>query len=389
MVLTHSEIGRRIHTVREELGIPIEALAKACGTAPSAITSLEAGTLDPVPGDYILIASRVLRTDFRYFVSDALDDVEKNTHQVFRALARPQPSDLIAIRRFMTFCMGEQELEALLGVQGPPLPPLYPRPGIAARSHRDQGRGAATMERDRLLLGNQPIPNVFEVLRRQGVRLLRHRMTDAELSGVTVSHPKAGVCVLVNYEDDLYRQFFSAAHEYCHVLFDREEIATNGCIASYRYTNRELAEMRANAFAGEFLLPSGALSKYPRARDISELESLIATIARDYRVNTEPVAIRMKGQGWITDRTLASFQKTRPVVIPRREKTDPDIPRDLSDRQMARLETVIQHGISAYYLELLRRALTEDKITSGRFAELLDMTVEESQEFISSVGMAL
>ena len=40
-------------------------------------------------------------------------------------------------------------------------------------------------------------------------------------------------------------------------------------------------------------------------------------------------------------------------------------------------------------MELLRRALTEDKITWGRFAEMLDMTVEQSREFIISVGMAI
>jgi transcriptional regulator with XRE-family HTH domain len=235
MALSHDEIGRRINRVREELGIPIEALAEACGAAPSTIASLEAGTLDPVPGDYILIASRVLKTDFRCFVSNVLNDVEENTHQVFRSLTEPQPSDLFAIRRFMMFCMAEQELETLLELQRPSLPPGYPRPGSTEHLHKDQGRRAAIQERDRLVLGNQPLANVFDILRRQGVRLFRHRLEDAQLSGVTVSHPKAGVCVLVNCEDDLYRQFFSAAHEYGHVLFDARislETAASSLIAT-------------------------------------------------------------------------------------------------------------------------------------------------------------
>ncbi len=389
MALTHDEIGRRIRRVREELGIAIEALAQACGVASSTIASLEAGTLDPVPGDYILIVSRVLRTDFRYFVSDLLDDVEENTHEVFRSLAEPKPPDLMAIRRFMMFCMAEQELETLLESQRPPFPPGYPRPGSTERLHKDQGRRAAIQERDRLLLGNQPVANIFDILRRQGVRLFRHRLEDAQLSGVTISHPKAGVCVLVNCEDDLYRQFFSAAHEYGHVLFDREDIATKGCIVSYRYTRKELVEIRANSFAAEFLLPSAGFSNYPKPHHVPELLDLIGTIARDYHVNTETVVIRMKELHWITDRTLDSFRKAKPVVIQRSAKRDPDLASNLADRQAERLEEAIRQGISPYYMELLRRALTEDRITWGRFAEMLDMTVEQSREFIISVGMAI
>jgi len=389
MALTHDEIGRRINMVREELGIPVEVLAEACGVAPATITELEVGTLAPVPGDYILIASRILKTDFRYFVSDVLDDVEENTRQVFRSLTEPQPPDLMAIRRFMMFCMAEQELETLLEIQRPSLPPVCPRPGSIEHLHKDQGRRAAAQERERLILGNQPIGNVFQILRDQGVRLFRHRLEDAQLSGVTVSHPKAGVCVLVNCEDDLYRQFFSAAHEYGHVLFDREDITTRGCTVSYRYTNKELVEIRANAFATEFLLPSAAVLKYPKPRQVPELLDVITTIARDYRVNTETVAIRMKELGWITDKTLVSFRKTKPAVIPRREKADPDLPANLSERQVERLEEAIRRGISPYSVELLRRALTENNIPWGRFAEMLDMTVEQSRDFIASVGMAI
>ncbi len=183
--------------------------------------------------------------------------------------------------------------------------------------------------------------------------------------------------------------FFSAAHEYAHVLFDREDITSKGCVVSYRYTKQELVEIRANAFAADFLLPSAAVLKYPKPRQVSELLDLIPTVARDYRVNTDTVAIRMKEVGWITDKTLESFRKTKPVVIPRREKIDPDLPPNLSERQVERLVEAIRQGISPYFMELLRRALTEDKITWGRFAELLDMTVEESREFISSTGMAI
>jgi Zn-dependent peptidase ImmA (M78 family)/transcriptional regulator with XRE-family HTH domain len=390
MALAPSEIGRRMRDIRKQLGLSIGDIATACGVDDQTIERLESGTLDPVPGDFILIAARLLKTDFRYFISDALDDVENETRQVFRALADPKPADLLAIRRFMLFCMAESELEQLLGIVPRGLPPRYPLPGSAAKLHKDQGKRAAVQERERLLLGNQPIENIFDLLRGQGVRLCRHGLEDANLSGVTVAHPKAGVCVLVNYVEDLYRQFFSAAHEYSHVLFDRDQINAEGCVVSYRrYSKSDLVEMRANAFAAEFLLPTEAFGKVAKPKSLDEVVVLVGSIAREYRVNTETVAIRMKELKWISEKTLSSFKSVKPVVIHRDEKNDPDIPMGLSAVQAARFEIAAQHGINAYFLELLRRGLTENSITFGRFAEMLDMTIESAQDFVQAVGMAL
>lgn len=106
-------------------------------------------------------------------------------------------------------------------------------------------------------------------------------------------------------------------------------------------------------------------------------------------MNTETVAIRLKELGWITDKTLTSFRKTKPVVIRRQEKIDPDIPNDLSPAQAARFETVIKHGVNSYFLELLRKGLTEDVITFGRFAEMLDMSIESAREFVQAAGLAV
>lgn len=388
MALTSDEIGRRIRTVREELGVSVQELASACGINNEAFERLEAGTLEPIPGDYILIAARMLKTDFRYFISDVLDDVERETRRLFRAMDDPQVADLVALRRFMLFCMAEQDLETLLECAPRSLPPEYPRPGAVDGRAIEQGRRAARDERQRLGLGVDPIRNVFALLRQQDVRLFRHALADARISGVTVAHPRAGVCVLVNYEEDLYRQFFSAAHEYAHVLFDRAQIANVGFVVSYRFTANQLIELRANAFAGEFLLPGEALSRYNRPKGIAEVAELIRAIARNYRVNTETVAIQMKEAGWITQKTLASFRKVKPVVIHRHEKVDPDLPATLTAAQVKKLETAIRNGFTAHFLELLRRGVTENAITFGRFAEMLDMTVDDAREFAQSVGMA-
>ena len=84
-----------------------------------------------------------------------------------------------------------------------------------------------------------------------------------------------------------------------------------------RYSTAELRELRCNAFAAKFLLPAAALRSYERPRDAEDVKALLVTVARDYRVNTEPVAIKLREENWITDRTLQSFRRVRLLLVPR------------------------------------------------------------------------
>ncbi|SFH73076.1 ImmA/IrrE family metallo-endopeptidase [Planctomicrobium piriforme] len=391
MPFSSAEIGRRIRDIREQVSFPASSAAEALGISEADFLAIEDGRLNPIPGDYILILSRILEADFRVFISNDLDAVEKETRQVFRALSNPEPSDVMAIRRFVSYCMSEADLESILDQPRPSLPSQYPLPAAFGKLHKTQGRIAAQQERDRLGLGLAPIRNVFRLVRSQGTRVFRHRLADANLSGVTVLHPLAGVCVLINYEEDLYRQFFSTAHEYAHVLFDRDVLQQSGCVVSYKYSKSDLIEMRANCFAAEFLLPAEAINRFsrPKKNDTEDLLRLIKEIAKQYFVNTQTVVLQMQEAGWLTDGTVASFFKNMPATIPRQEKLDPEMPAELTLMQVQRWERAIQSGTSVYYLELLRRAKAEDQISVGRFAEMLGLTVDQAQQFIQEMGLAL
>jgi hypothetical protein len=116
---------------------------------------------------------------------------------------------------------------------------------------------------------------------------------------------------------------------------------------------------------------------------------LLREAALQYRVNTEPVAIKLREAGWISERTLESFRRIRPVVIPRREKVDPELPDGLTETQAERRSLAAETGFTTYYLELLRRGLTRDEITFGRFAEMLDMDTDRARVFALETGLAL
>jgi Zn-dependent peptidase ImmA (M78 family)/transcriptional regulator with XRE-family HTH domain len=383
--LSPSEIGTRIALKRTEAGKSQESLAAILGTSPAIVASFERGEVDPVPGDWILLAARALRVDYRYFITRDLDNEDEAAKRVYRSLRQPTPADEFALRAFFSAAIGEQELRALLHRELPSLPPHSPLP--SHKNYKQHGIEAARRERQHLRLGTTPIDNPFELLRGQGVVLCRQRLRDSTLAGLTVFHPRAGACVLVNYNDDLYRQFFSALHEYGHILFDREDIRKDGCVVSY-YKQQDRIELRANAFAAAFLFPSEVLNGQPKPKSLNTARDVLLQLSRQYRVNTQVVLYAMEAAGWLSSDDSAAIDKNRPT-IPRAEKVDPDIPPTLNLNQQQRRKAAIERGLDVRFVELVRAALVEDEISMGRAAELLDLPVDSVRTFLQDVGMAL
>jgi Zn-dependent peptidase ImmA (M78 family)/DNA-binding XRE family transcriptional regulator len=147
-------------------------------------------------------------------------------------------------------------LEERLGISRPE-PPVFSPTGAAPRTRWDaivQGDRAAEEERQRLGLGSSPIEDVAEVLESQGVRTAWISLPQ-DVSGLTLRGREIGVYVVANSEHAWLRRRFSCAHEYAHVLLDRDQL---GLVSRAR--DREVfREVRANAFAASFLMPAAGV----------------------------------------------------------------------------------------------------------------------------------
>lgn len=384
-LLTHQEIGRRVQGCREEVGVSATDLAMRLGIAEASIEELEQGRSAAPSGDLILAISRILQVDFRYLISTSVDAEAEGTLKIYRKLSEPTPSDKMAIRRFMGFASAERDLQRILSTPGIPLPPT---PLLRKKLSKDQGVEAARSERARLGLGLQPIHNIFELIRAQGVLLFRHSLVDSGLSGLTVVNAAVGTAILVNYVDDLYRQFFSAAHEYAHSLLDRSALQRDGCVVSYsRFSGADLAELRANNFAAELLFPRDSITPDIRRRLATEPYSIVADLARRYRVNVEVVVRTLQSEQAISDAMADSILGD--VKIRKIEKTDPEIPANSTVAQVQRRVIALKEGLSASYIDALRSALVRQEITWGRAADLLAMSTSEVQRFFADVGAAV
>lgn len=150
-------------------------------------------------------------------------------------------------------------LERLLGIdRDASLAATYPMAPPKGRWEAiRQGQRVADEERRRLGLGWVPAPDLTEVLESQGVRTGLVDLPE-DISGLTITDPDVGLFIVANRSHHIWRRRFSFAHEYAHVLLDRDAL---GMVS--RASERDaLVEVRANTFAASFLMPEDGVRQF-------------------------------------------------------------------------------------------------------------------------------
>jgi len=259
MPVDQQELARRLKAAREASRLTQEDVARNLGVSRSTIAQMELGNRAVTSLELDKLAYLYGR-DIRAFLADEFRP-EDALVAVFRRHPDMARDDqvLAAVRHSLAAGREITNLERLLGVDADLTAlPAYPLKAPATRWEAiQQAERMAAEERRRLGFGDAPLPGVAELLEGQGVRTARADLPQ-DVSGLTVADPDVGVLVVVNREHVPWRQRFSFAHEYCHVLLDRDE---KGTIS--RTSQRDtLPEVRANAFAAAFLMPPGGIIEF-------------------------------------------------------------------------------------------------------------------------------
>jgi Zn-dependent peptidase ImmA (M78 family)/transcriptional regulator with XRE-family HTH domain len=259
MPVTPQELGRRIRAAREARRLTQDDAATHLGVSRPTFVQIEAGNRSVSSLELDKLAYLFGR-DIREFVADTFHDEDSLT-----ALFRAQPSVvgepevLAKLRECMVLGRELTNLERLVGIDRDlSAVASYPVPDPKSRWEAiQQGQRLAEEERRRLGLGYAPLPGMSELLESQGVRTgLVDLPTD--VSGLTLSDRKVGLFVVANRAHHHVRRRFSFAHEYAHVVADRDR---SGLIS--RASSRDdLIEVRANAFAANFLMPEEAVRQF-------------------------------------------------------------------------------------------------------------------------------
>jgi len=252
MPVTQAELARRLRAARENSGLTQQAVADELQLPRTAIVQMEGGQRAVSSLELDRLA-RLFGRGLSEFVNDEAF-LEDPLLALFRGTAGVAEDPALAgrLRVCANLCREATHIEQLLG--HPPAQALaVSYSGEAGSSRWDaicQGRAIAEQERNRLGLGISPAWEIAEIIRSQGVRVTEDHMP-MDVSGLFLYSRDIGAVIVVNHDHPRARRLFSYAHEYCHVLADRLRVGT----VSRTQNRDELIEIRANAFAANFLLP--------------------------------------------------------------------------------------------------------------------------------------
>jgi Zn-dependent peptidase ImmA (M78 family)/DNA-binding XRE family transcriptional regulator len=332
MTITQKELASRLRAAREASGLSQEQVATHLDLSRSSIAQMELGNRAVSSLELDALARLYGRALTDFFAESF--DAESSLVAIFRAEAAVDLDDPLGdkVRWCIELARELRHLEECLEVdRGRVQAPEYPAPPLRSKWQAvQQGIRAAEAERKRLDLGDRPLGDLADLLESQGVRTALLELPD-DISGLTLMEPSLSFFVVANEGHDIRRRRFSWVHEYAHILFDRSLRGTVSRVSE----RRQLAEVRANAFAAAFLLPEdgahsfvegigkglgsrqrwevydeseegGAISAEGRSQPGSQKIQLydVVLLAHRYRVSRTMALYRLKNVGLLSQAEL-------------------------------------------------------------------------------------
>ncbi len=252
-------LGGRLRKTRELCGFSQESVANELELPRTALTNIENGNRKVSILELAKLAE-IYKCSPSFFLEESeesrAEDIMVVLHRVLPERMN-DPENRSSVRRIVDLYREGVGLLRMLGRRIYAEVPNHAAEMKSAGTAIQQGERVAHEERCRLCLGDAPIRNIAELLSEQGIWTAATDLPDS-MSGLFIHNPSTGFAVLVNAGHGLERRRFSYAHEYAHVLFDREQSVR----MTLQKNSSEFAEMRANAFASAFLMPSGGVAQW-------------------------------------------------------------------------------------------------------------------------------
>jgi Zn-dependent peptidase ImmA (M78 family) len=364
--------GSKLRRYREQRQLSLEELVPTTGIAVERLQGFEDGNTAPT-GDEVLILADFFQCDYRFFVSNEKLAASEQTESLYRRYGMEfSKQDRRSIQEFFFLCECEAFLIAELKREITHF--SFTPSGSFFKGHGDQ---AATALRRHFRYNPNEVPSdVYADFRRLGFHVFRRRLENSNISGLTIQHPSAGTCILINYSEDIYRQRFTAAHEGGHGILDRGD----DVIVSFTNKKADLIETRANTFASRYLLPLEITRQIP-VRQWSRAE--IVKWAGQFKVSTTALSIALKEAGIINDEEVEDLRQAR---VPAHEKVDPELA-NLNETLAMRKQELLSRGLSTFYVGLCLEAWTKGIVSTGRIAEMLLVDDFELWDIAELFGM--
>ena len=359
MPIDQQLLGQKLRRYRTQFDRSLSEVADATGISPAQLEAYEAGEMAPT-GDEILIFADHYKCDYKFFISNEKLAAFEETETLFRRYGHEfSRQDRWSVQEFLFLSECEDFLQKQLKKEAAKAFSFKKSTG----SGPSLGEDAAAQLRRFQNYPTTGIPlDIYRDFRSIGLHVFRRRLGNSNISGLYVKHPAAGSCVLVNYDEDVYRQRFTAAHEVCHAILD----VKSDFVLSLQSEKGQPQEVRANKFAAQYLAPSSFLQSIPEPRNWDTQKATIW--ANRMNVSTEMLAYALYRERLISHRMIAILKSVR---VPKQVKIDPEIPASLSKRPAARKRELLSRGLSDYYVKLCFEAYREGVVSASRMGEML------------------
>jgi Zn-dependent peptidase ImmA (M78 family)/transcriptional regulator with XRE-family HTH domain len=313
-------VGQRLAEARKARGITQEVAAEHLGMSRPTFIAIEKGERAAKPAEIVKLAA-LYGQPVHQFVRTAEPVTDFQPH--FRAaMDKVKPADAdrlrLAIGEFKEFVENyldlERRMKAPMPMNYPPPLDLNPRVNVA-----ELAEDVATRERQRLGLGDQPIPNIRTLLESDvGVRIFFGRLPRM-FAGMYIFVDGLGGCMLINSVHPPEKQRASIAHEYAHLIVDRSTAGIDYLtIPGRKPANERFAE----SFAMSFMMPASSVRFRFNERVNNTGNFQVADLVKlkhFYSVSMEAMALRLEGLGLLRSGTW-ELLKERGLPVRQAEK---------------------------------------------------------------------
>jgi Zn-dependent peptidase ImmA (M78 family) len=313
-------VGQRLTEARKARGITQEAAAEHLGMSRPTFIAIEKGEREAKPDEIVKLAAlygRAVSTIVR--TAEPLTDFQPHFRAAMEKV-KPAESEQLqaAIAEFKSLVEDYLELEkrmkSPLRTNDPQPVDLNPRVNVV-----ELAEDIAARERQRLGLGDRPLPNLRNLLESEvGVRIFFTRLP-AMFAGMYLFVDGLGGCMLMNSVHPPEKQRASIAHEYAHLIVDRYTAGIDYLnIPGRKPANERFAE----SFAMSFLMPASSVrlrfNEIVAASGNFQVADLVK-LKHAYSVSMEAMALRLESLGLLKQGTW-ELQKERKLPVKKAEE---------------------------------------------------------------------
>ena len=352
-------IGNKLRVARSASGLSLRALADAMNGIVSAQAIGKYERNEDMPSSRVLIAlARTLDVSEEYLISE--DEIALEGVDFRKKIGTSAREEAILEARAIHMLERYLALEDLLQLRSVTWeqPRSVPYPVADIRDAEDAARSV----RDDWGLGNDPIPQLAELLEERGIKVLSLDLDDVDGLAAKVRRKDrtAARVIVVKRSTWSERKRFNLAHELGHMV-----------IAPSQGIDEEKA---AHRFAGAFLVPADVLRAEVGAHRSSISIGELVALKERFGVSIQALAYRCKDLGIINQ---AAFARLFKIFAERGWRKAPF-------EEPATMKPELEEP--KRFERLCYRALAEGVIGESRAAELLGISVRELDARLDQVA---